>query len=380
MPLIPDEKRLSELEAKWLNGTITEEEKREYASWYNEGQDLPVRIPEDFAVSEESHKQRLLQNINSRRARVVPVTVRLYRVVAVAAALILLVGGFYLYYKRDTHRLPELVQTPASKQPHDIGPGKTRATLTLSNGKTILLDPASNGVLGRDSGVSIANTDSVLTYQGNSESRSLAYNTLSTAKGEQYSVTLSDGTKVWLNAASSLRFPIQFTGKERKVEVVGEAYFEVTKNASHPFYVASGNMNVQVLGTSFNINAYDNEPMVRTTLLEGLVSINDRVRLSPNQQSRVEKDGSIKVVGDIDVDETVAWKNGAFSFNNADITTVMRQLERWYDIEVVYEGNKPADLFYGGISRGSSLMEVLKILQASKVHFRLEGKKLIVLS
>ncbi|HVW61254.1 MAG TPA: FecR domain-containing protein, partial [Puia sp.] len=147
-----------------------------------------------------------------------------------------------------------------------------------------------------------------------------------------------------------------------------------------PFYVTSGNTNVQVLGTSFNINAYDNEPMVRTTLLEGSVSINDRVRLSPNQQSRVEKDGSIKVLRDIDVDDAVAWKNGAFSFNNADITTVMRQLERWYDIEVVYEGDKPADLFYGGISRQSSLMDVLKILQASKVRFRLEGKKLIVFS
>jgi ferric-dicitrate binding protein FerR (iron transport regulator) len=252
--------------------------------------------------------------------------------------------------------------------------------LTLSNGKTIVLDPASHGILGQDSGVNISNTDSVLTYQGNSQSRSLAYNTLSTAKGEQYSVTLSDGTKVWLNAASVLRFPIQFTGKDRRVEVSGEAYFEVAKNASKPFYVSSGNMNVRVLGTSFNINAYDNEPMIRTTLLDGLVSINDRIRLSPNQQSRMEKDGSIKVIRDIDVDEAVAWKNGAFSFDNADITTVMRQLERWYDIEVVYEGSKPADLFYGGISRQSSLMEVLKVLQASKVHFRLEGKKLIVFS
>lgn len=380
MPLIPDEKRLSELEAKWLNGTITEEEKREYASWYNEGQDLPVSIPEGFASSEEAHRQRMLRNINGLRTRKVPAMVRVYRTAAVAATLILLLAGFYLYHKRDARQTRELVQTPAARQSHDIAPGKTRATLTLSNGRTILLDPASHGVLGHDSGVNISNSDSVLTYQGNSESKVLAYNTLSTAKGEQYSVTLSDGTRVWLNAGSSLRFPIQFTGKQRKVEVAGEAYFEVTRNASRPFYVTSGNTNVQVLGTSFNINAYDNEPMVRTTLLEGSVSINDRVRLSPNQQSRVEKDGSIKVLRDIDVDDAVAWKNGAFSFNNADITTVMRQLERWYDIEVVYEGDKPADLFYGGISRQSSLMEVLKILQASKVRFRLEGKKLIVFS
>jgi ferric-dicitrate binding protein FerR (iron transport regulator) len=378
MPSIPDEKRLSELEAKWLNGTITEAEAKEYASWYNEGQDLPVRIPEEIAGSEEAHRQRMLDSINTRRSRPLPATIRLFRAAAVAATLILLIAG--LYYYRNTRQTRDIVQAPAPQQPHDIAPGRTRATLTLSNGQTIALDPSSNGILGHDSGVYISNTDSVLTYKGNSDSRSLAFNTLSTAKGEQYSVTLSDGTKVWLNAASILRFPIQFTGEDRRVEVTGEAYFEVARDASKPFFISSGDMHVQVLGTSFNINAYANEPIVRTTLLEGAVRINHRVDLSPHQQSRIEKGGDIKVLKDIDVDEVVAWKNGAFSFNNADITTVMRQLERWYDIEVVYEGNKPADVFYGGISRSSTLMEVLKILQASKVRFRLEGKRLIVLS
>jgi ferric-dicitrate binding protein FerR (iron transport regulator) len=378
MPSIPDEKRLSELEAKWLNGTITEAEAKEYASWYNEGQDLPVRIPEEIAGSEEAHRQRMLDSINTRRSRPLPATIRLFRAAAVAATLILLIAG--LYYYRNTRQTRDIVQAPAPQQPHDIAPGRTRATLTLSNGQTIALDPSSNGILGHDSGVYISNTDSVLTYKGNSDSRSLAFNTLSTAKGEQYSVTLSDGTKVWLNAASILRFPIQFTGEDRRVEVTGEAYFEVARDASKPFFISSGDMHVQVLGTSFNINAYANEPIVRTTLLEGAVRINHRVDLSPHQQSRIEKGGDIKVLKDIDVDEVVAWKNGAFSFNNADITTVMRQLERWYDIEVVYEGDKPADVFYGGISRSSTLMEVLKILQASKVRFRLEGKRLIVLS
>jgi len=378
MPSSPDEQRLSELEAKWLNGTITEEEAKEYASWYNEGQDLPVQVPAEMATSEAAHRQRILKNINSKRERPAA-TVRLLRWSAAAATLILLLVGLYLYRNKSDQNAGTIAKI-TTPPPHDVSPGRTRATLTLSDGSTVVLDPAAKGVVRQDSGVSISNADSTLTYEGKSASRALAFNTLSTAKGEQYSVTLSDGTRVWLNAASILRFPIQFTGSQRNVEVTGEAYFEVAKDATKPFYISSGDMRVQVLGTHFNINAYSNEPVTRTTLLEGLVKVNDKVLLSPNQQSRMEKDGNIRVIKDIDVDEVVAWKNGAFSFNNADITTVMRQLERWYDIEVVYEGNKPADTFYGGISRSSSLMEVLKILQASKVKFRLEGKKLIVLS
>jgi len=380
MASTPDENRLSELEAKWLNGTITDEEAKEYADWYNQDQDLPVHVGEEMAASEEAHRRQMLHRINSRRQRPASPVIRLFRAGAAAAALVVLLGGLYLYHQKDRHPVGEIAQAPKPALPHDVAPGRTTATLTLSNGKTIVIDPASKGMLGQDNGVKISNADSSLTYQGAGAPGSLAYNTLSTAKGEQYSVTLSDGTKVWLNAASELKFPVKFTGGERRVEVRGEAYFEVARNVAQPFYVSSGNMHLQVLGTSFDINAYADEPAIRTTLLEGAVKINDKVGLSPRQQSRIAKDGGIQVVRNVDVDETVAWKNGAFSFNNADITTVMRQLERWYDIEVVYEGNKPTDVFYGGISRASTLMEVLKILQVSKVHFRLEGKKLIVLS
>lgn len=380
MASTPDENRLSELEAKWLNGTITDEEAKEYADWYNQDQDLPVHVGEDTAASEEAHRRQMLHRINSRRQRPASPVIRLFRAGAAAAALVVLLGGLYLYHRKDRHPAGEIAQAPKPALLHDVAPGRTTATLTLSNGKTIVLDPASKGMLGQDNGVKISNADSSLTYQGAGAPGPLAYNTLSTAKGEQYSVILSDGTKVWLNAASELKFPVKFTGGERRVEVRGEAYFEVARNIAQPFYVSSGNMHLQVLGTSFDINAYADEPAIRTTLLEGAVKINDKVGLLPRQQSRIAKDGGIQVVRNVDVDETVAWKNGAFSFNNADITTVMRQLERWYDIEVVYEGNKPTDVFYGGISRASTLMEVLKILQVSKVHFRLEGKKLIVLS
>jgi transmembrane sensor len=222
----------------------------------------------------------------------------------------------------------------------------------------------------------------------------VVYNTLHTAAGEQYSITLSDGTKVWLNAATSLRFPTHFAGNERRVEINGEAYFEVAKNKPKPFRVVARNMVVEVLGTHFNVNAYDNEAAIKTTLLEGSVKVvnresptsrgglsivnNTSVTIVPGKQAILTHDSRL-TTADADVEEVMAWKNGSFSFNNADITTVMRQLERWYNIEVVYKGTKPSYLFSGGIPRNATLMEVMRILEVSKVRFQLQGRQLIVL-
>lgn len=385
----PDEKRLSELEAKWLNGTIGAEEAKEYADWYNQEHDSPVEIPASFAVSEEEHKERVFQKINSRRLKVVPIRTRLLRVASVAAALVLFTSAAYWFFDKKPAKTTQKAAT-ATAFNNDVAPGKTQATLTLGNGQTIVLDTASNGLLAQQGATSIVNKDGTLTYTGVKGDVALQYNTLTTHKGEQYPVTLSDGTKVWLNAESALRFPVQFSDTVRQVEVSGEAYFEVAtvKTASGkdkmPFTVkiktASGNGGeVRVLGTHFNINAYSDEPAIKTTLLEGSVKIDGSVVLRPGQQSQREQNGSLKVADNVDTDEVVAWKNGNFTYSNTDISTLMRQVGRWYDIEVVYEGQKTKDRFAGSISRTASLSQLLKILELSRVHFKLEGKQLTVL-
>jgi len=194
---------------------------------------------------------------------------------------------------------------------------------------------------------------------------------------------LPDGSRVWINAASSIRFPTAFTGNARRVEVNGEAYFEVAKNKSMPFMVKVNNAEVQVLGTHFNIMAYDEEDVVSTTLLEGSVKFvtGDKISiLKPGQQSQLSKDGQVKLVNDVDVDQVVAWKNGLFVFDNSELGTVMRQLSRWYDIDVVYRTRNVTTSFVGEVPRTSKLSDVLKVIElTSKMHFEVAGKKVIVM-
>jgi ferric-dicitrate binding protein FerR (iron transport regulator) len=212
------------------------------------------------------------------------------------------------------------------------------------------------------------------------------YNTITTPRGGQYQVTLSDGTKVWLNAASSIRFPVLFTGNERKVEITGEAYFEVAKNVSKPFKVKTISSEVEVLGTHFNVNAYDDEAVAKTTLLEGLVKVSVPQTggklaarfLQPGQQSGITKDGRISVLNNADTEEAVAWKNGRFQFRSADLKSILRQISRWYDVDVVYKGN--VDLhFTGQLTRDDYVSKVFdKLALTGEVHFKIEGKKIIV--
>jgi ferric-dicitrate binding protein FerR (iron transport regulator) len=210
----------------------------------------------------------------------------------------------------------------------------------------------------------------------------IIFNTIETPKGGKFQIRLPDGSKVWLNAASSIRFPAKFAGSKRKVELRGEAYFEVAHDESKIFEVNARNQTVQVLGTHFNINAYEDEPSVNTTLLEGSVRISD-VRtnvsqlLKPGEQSQLSE--QIEIINLKNTNEAVAWKDGYFQFDEADIKTVMRQIERWYDVSVVYEGNLPNYRFAGEIERNLSLLQVLKVLEKTNVHFRLEGREVIVM-
>jgi ferric-dicitrate binding protein FerR (iron transport regulator) len=212
------------------------------------------------------------------------------------------------------------------------------------------------------------------------------YNTVSTRRGGQFQVVLPDGSKVWLNTVSSLRFPTAFTGTERVVELTGEAYFEVEKNAAQPFRVhvstaGDKGMDVRVLGTQFNVMAYENEAEIRTTLLEGAVKVmqGDKGKvLAPGQQAKLNRLGGLVLDENADVELAMAWKNGFTSFKSADIRSIMRQVERWYDIDVAYEGDVPDRTFSGGISRDANLSELIRLLEVSKIHFRMDGRRLTV--
>lgn len=305
-----------------------------------------------------------------------------YRWVAAAAIFILFASGIYLLTTAGNEA--DIPQDQQTELKHDRLPGGDRALLKLSDGSLIVLDSAGNGVLAQQGGTAvIKQQDGQLVYNSMSQTDDpTAYNTLVTPRGGQYKITLPDGTKVWLNAASSLKYPVSFVGNERRVEITGEAYFEVAGDLSRPFRVVIDQMEVEVLGTHFNINGYSDESIIRTTLLEGKVKVASSGQykfLKPGQQSHVSNAGNIKVLNDVNLEETIAWKEGNFQFENSDIKAVMRQLSRWYDVEVSYEG-KIDRHFIGGISRNVKLSQVLNMLkQTGDIEFKVEGNKIMVI-
>jgi len=296
----------------------------------------------------------------------------------------LLGAGMIYWLNRGDSKALQNTNTVAVKPGNDIPPGGNKAILKLANGSVIILDSAGNGRLSTQAGATIDKTgDGKLAYNSLKEKPTeIQYNTLTTPKGGQYFIELADGSKVWLNAASSLTYPTSFIGKERIVVLKGEAYFEVAKNKAMPFQVTVNGMTVEVLGTHFNINAYDDEAVIKTTLLEGAVKImkgNTSALLKPGDQAQVSSNGNIKVITDADVDQAVAWKNGYFQFRRDNLQQVLRQLTRWYDVDVKYDGLITDMQFGGRISRNNNLSEVLKILELSNVHFRIEGKTIVVM-
>ena len=306
------------------------------------------------------------------------------RLAAAAAIAGLIAMGIYFFLRPDPSMQVAKTENVRSGNNNDVLPGKNTATLTLSDGTTVILDEAQNGTVSTQGNTKILKLDNgILSYNASHKGNvvEVLYNTISTPKGGQYQVLLSDGSKVWLNAASSLKFPATFTGKERKVELLGEAYFEVAKNDNMPFKVEADGMEVEVLGTHFNINSYDDESTVRTTLLEGSVKINgakSKSFLKPGQQAKLERDGDIKIVNNADVDQAVAWKEGRFQFNRADIHEVMRQIARWYNVSIEYKGIVSSH-FGGTISRDVNLSQVLEMLQLTgEVKFHVEDKKVVV--
>jgi ferric-dicitrate binding protein FerR (iron transport regulator) len=281
-----------------------------------------------------------------------------------------LATGVYFWSQRSLQQIPELAG--------NIAPGSTKAILTLADGSTVALDSTGNRVISQG-GTAIRQQGGQLEYDVRGEHASLSYNMLVTPRGGQFRITLPDGSKVWLNAASSLRYPTAFINNTRTVEITGEAYFEVAPDAAKPFKVkVNDRTEILVLGTAFNVNAYTDEPTVNTTLLDGAVRINTQT-LTPGQQAQVNTAGAIKLVNDVDVSETVAWKNGIFSFNNADVRTVMRQIGRWYNIEINYEQAVYTTKFKGKIGRDLNLTDALEVLKKAGVNFKVEGRTVTVM-
>ena len=344
-------------------------------------------------IQKDNIKNEISKNIKSEilglptdEIKSVPFLVK-YKWLTVAAVLIVISGLTILFLNNEKQSL-QLVKVKPKPAKNDILPGSNNAVLTLANGKKITLNDKENGVLTNQSGVIITkNKDGQLQYQITSKAAA-GTNTISTPRGGQYQLILVDGTKVWLNAASAITFPTKFNGNERKVEIVGEAYFEVAKNAKQPFKVQSKNQVIEVLGTHFNVNTYDDEAADKTTLLEGSVSVskitNGSVQkagskiLKPGQQASVSAGQAQISVAITDEDEAVAWKNGYFKFNKADIQTIMRQVSRWYNVDVEYKGEMNKDLFGGKINRSEHVEEVLSILERSKINVAIKGRTIII--
>jgi transmembrane sensor len=311
---------------------------------------------------------------------------------AAAASVIGIIcaGGAWLWFTRN-HPNPIPATTPAVAAA-DIKPGGNKAVLTLADGRKIDLGTVANGVVADQGNTKVAKlSDGQLAY--NKERTigekppalvypAIVYNSLSTPRAGQFTLLLPDGTRVWVNNASVIRYPVAFTGPDRTVELTGEAYFEVAKDAAHPFRVKVPNGGtVDVLGTSFNVMAYSDEPTERTTLVDGAVRVtenNQSALLKPAEQSALDASGNLHVIPDVNVQEVIAWKNGFFHFDHTNLQATMRQLARWYDIDVKYEGQFPEQAFNGRIQRNLLLSDVLKGLESDQVHFKLEGRKLIV--
>ncbi|MBS1667482.1 MAG: FecR family protein [Bacteroidetes bacterium] len=315
----------------------------------------------------------------------IPLRHRIFKYGSIAASLLLLIALAWLL--KPTERT---IKKPSALQisKNDIEPGSNKAILQLANGKRIVLDSTNNGLILNLNGSKIIKTNGSVAISATDESHHTSipendsYNIISTPRGGQYQLILPDGTKVWLNSSSSLKFPTAFRGNERHVELVGEGYFEVAKNASMPFFVSVNQMKVEVLGTHFNIMAYDDEKSINTTLLEGSVKIlesGDIKKLVPGQQAVLDRSNHQVLIAQADIQKTMAWKNGLFEFDNTDLKTIMRQLVRWYDIEIVYQTNPDQTPLGGSISKNLNLREVLALLEANGInHFKIEGRKVFV--
>lgn len=380
-----DKEAFESLTEKMLRGTITPAEQAQLNEWFDilENKEPSYIITED--VTREELKSRLLNRI--KRDAGFPANNRLRRdhlfllIGQIAACALIILGISIWIYSYKGKRV-----APSSITQTDIAPGKNGAVLTLSDGRKIILDShgSSTSVVVQN-GTQAINKDGALRYQNAKQTGngSVVYNTLSTSEGRQYKLILPDGSAVWLNAASTIKYPVAFTGNSRTVEITGEAYFEVAHNAACPFHVKAGKTDVCVLGTHFNINAYNDEENICTTLLQGSVKVTEGKTikyLKPGQQSVANPaSADIRIVL-ADTGAVTAWKNGFFEFEGTSLAAMLRQMSRWYGIEVQFEGAVPDMRFGGKLRRSLPLSGVLEFLKEGGIRYSLEGTRLTILS
>jgi len=377
--------QVKELLQKYLAGNCTDLENELVENWYKQlietGEWKWDEGEKDLI--QKMIEARIMKQVNSMPKKGVFYLKSRYQWWA-AASVILLLGfcSYFLFF----HQATKPIQVANVLNNNVKAPQSNKAIITLSNGQKVFLDSIGNGALAIQGNVKLVKLSSgKIAYQNNSGevSTKMEYNTLSNPRGSNViNMVLADGTRVWLNAGSSLTYPVSFIGNERKVSVLGESYFEVAHDASKPFIVNNGVMDIQVLGTHFNVNAFrDDGNTIKVTLLQGSVKINNGSTsgiLKPGQQAVVAK--GIKVVNNVDIDLVMSWKNGYFQFDNASLENVLKEVSRWYDVDVVYEGKNQPRQFVGEIQRDLSLSEMLKILAKNNVHYRIEGRRLIVLA
>lgn len=340
-------------------------------------------VGEEDVARREKSLLALQERLQHLREEAVPVTnVRTlyrYRWAAAAAVLLLLTTGIYFLRPVGRKQATETGQLGV-KHP-DIAPGRNGAILTLSDGAVVVLDSMPDGEVANQQGTKVMLQNNALTYAPAGSSGTPALNVLSTPKGRQFRVVLPDGTAVWLNAASAITYPTVFNGSERRVEITGEAYLEVAANARQPFYVSINKQtSVQVLGTSFNVNAYTDEPVMKTTLLQGSVKVVQDGKahlLKPGEEAIAASNSAVRVQP-ANIEKAVAWRKGIFDAEGEGTDAFLRQLARWYDLEIVYRGPVPEKKFHGKLGRDLQLSQVLEVLDQFNIHYQLEGKVLTI--